>query len=323
MMRAIRVSQFGGPEVLKVTSIPLPKIEDDQVLIKVKAIGVNPLETYIRAGIHPVKPELPYTPGGDAAGIIEAVGKQITNFKVGQRVYTIGALGSYAEYTVASRNRVFPLSDKLTFEQGAALGIPYFTAYRALFTKTLSKPGETVLIHGASGGVGLAAIQLAKAHGLTVFATAGTAEGSGLVKHCRADYVFNHREENYVNQLMEASGGRGFDIIIEMLANVNLVTDLSQLAAIKGRIIVIGSRGSIPEFMPRLLMGKELSVIGCSWLLTVESEWVLTSSAINGGIEVGYINPIVGKAYRFEDAAQAHTDIIDSTGAQGKLVLKI
>ncbi|GAB6025151.1 hypothetical protein CHUAL_010574 [Chamberlinius hualienensis] len=327
IMRAVRVNSFGGPEVLKVDSIPIPTIQDNQVLIKIAATGINPVDTYIRSGIHAVKPNLPFTPGADGAGVVEAVGKTVTNLKVGQRVYTTGAngfnsSGTYAEYTAASADRVFPLSDKLSFEQGAALGVPYYTAYRALFINSKIQPGETVLIHGASGGVGIAAVQLASAFGAKVFATVGTKDGADIVKSAGAHSVFNHRETDYVDKLVKASEGRGFNVIIEMLANVNLVTDLSQLAAFKGRVIVVGSRGSVPEFFPRLLMGKELSLLGCGLLATTDCEWKLMTAGISGGIEAGYIKPVIDKQYSIDDVTKAHVDVINSTGAKGKLILK-
>lgn len=156
-MRAVRVFEFGGPEVLRLQAdVPIPSPEDAQVLIKVHACGVNPVETYIRSGNYARKPALPYTPGSDVAGVIEGVGGRVTAFKKGDRVFTSATLsGGYADYAVAEADTVFPLSDKLSFSQGAAIAIPYFTAYRALFLKGHAKAGESVLIHGASGGVSI------------------------------------------------------------------------------------------------------------------------------------------------------------------------
>uniref|UniRef100_A0A6G1RG13 Crystallin zeta n=1 Tax=Hypotaenidia okinawae TaxID=2861861 RepID=A0A6G1RG13_9GRUI len=137
VMRAVRVFEFGGPEVLKLQpDVAIPDPEENQVLIKVHACGVNPVETYIRSGSYARKPALPYTPGSDVAGVIERVGKRVAAFKKGDRVFTLDTIsGGYADYAVAAANRTFPLSDKLDFKQGAAIGIPYFTAYRALFQK--------------------------------------------------------------------------------------------------------------------------------------------------------------------------------------------
>ncbi|XP_043941732.1 quinone oxidoreductase [Protopterus annectens] len=321
MMRAVRVSEFGGPGVLKLLSdIPVPTPSENQVLIKVHACGVNPVETYIRAGTYSRKPTLPYTPGTDIAGIIEDVGQQVTNFKKGDRVFTTGTItGGYAEYSVASVDTVYPLPDNLTFKQGAAVGIPFFTAYRALFHKAHGKPGETVLVHGASGGVGIVACQLARAYGFKVFGTAGTPEGLKLILNNGAHQVFNHREENYIEKIKKASADHGVDVIIEMLSNINLNKDL-QLLGFGGRIIVVGCRGCI-EINPRETMAKEASIIGTTLFNATKEEREETAAAFFAGAEVGWLKPVIGPEYPLEKAAQAHEDIINSSGASGKMVL--
>ncbi|NXE51437.1 QOR oxidoreductase, partial [Casuarius casuarius] len=321
MMRAVRVFEFGGPEVLKLQSdvlIPVPK--ENQVLIKVYACGVNPVETYIRSGTYARKPALPYTPGSDVAGVIESVGEHVTAFKKGDRVFTLETIsGGYADYTVAAANRVFPLSDKLDFKQGAAIGIPYFTAYRALFQKGHAKAGESVLVHGASGGVGIAACQIARARGLKVLGTAGTKEGMNTVLRNGAHQVFNHREANYIDKIKEYTGTKGVDIIIEMLSNVNLATDL-HLLSYAGRVMVVGSRGTI-EINPRDAMSKESSIIGVGLFLATEEERNECAAALLDGIEAGWLKPGIGSEYPLENVAKAHEDIIHSSGARGKMVL--
>src|SRR5437773_1389936 len=180
-MKAIRVTQFGGPEVLKLETVPDPKPAKGQVLVRVHAAGVNPVDTYIRSGSY-TNLSLPYTPGKDAAGIIEAKGDATDQFPLGDRVYTSGSItGTYAELTLCDAADVHPLPKQISFAQGAALGVPYATAYRALFHRAEARAGETVLIHGASGGVGLAAVQFARSAGLTVIGTAGSDGGSKLV----------------------------------------------------------------------------------------------------------------------------------------------
>ncbi|XP_060940415.1 quinone oxidoreductase-like isoform X2 [Limanda limanda] len=262
VMRAIRVSEFGGPSVLSLCSqVTVPKPGPRQVLIRVQACGVNPVETYIRAGTFSMKPTLPYTPGTDVAGVVETAGEGVVAFKAGDRVFTTATVsGAYAEFTVAADDCVHKLPDALDFTQGAAIGIPYFTAYRALIHKAHSKAGETVLIHGASGGVGVAACQLSRALGLRVLGTAGTPEGMKLVLNNGAHMAFNHREQGYTDKIMEATDGRGVDVIVEMLSNVNLSKDLEMLAY-GGRVTVIGSRGPI-EINPSDTMAKESSIIG-------------------------------------------------------------
>ncbi|XP_053294503.1 quinone oxidoreductase isoform X2 [Pleuronectes platessa] len=262
VMRAIRVSEFGAPSVLSLSSqVTVPKPGPRQVLIRVQACGVNPVETYIRSGTFSKKPTLPYTPGSDVAGVVETAGEGVVAFKAGDRVFTTATeSGAYAEFTVAADDCVHKLPEALDFTQGAAIGIPYFTAYRALIHKAHSKAGETVLIHGASGGVGVAACQLSRALGLRVLGTAGTPEGMKLVLNNGAHMAFNHREQGYTDKITEATDGRGVDVIVEMLSNVNLSKDLEMLAY-GGRVMVVGSRGPI-EINPRDTMAKESSIIG-------------------------------------------------------------
>ncbi|XP_036206191.1 quinone oxidoreductase isoform X2 [Myotis myotis] len=271
LMRAIRVFEFGGPDVLKFQSdVAVPITKDHQVLIKVHACGVNPVDTYIRSGTYSRKPPLPYTPGSDVAGVIEAVGENVSAFKKGDRVFTAGTIsGGYAEFAVAADDTVYTLPEKLDFKQGAALGVPYFTAYRALLHSARGKAGESVLVHGASGGVGLAACQIARAYGLKVLGTAGTEEGKNIVLRNGAHEVFNHREVNYIDKIKKSVGEKGIDIIIEMLANVNLSNDLN-LLSYGGRVIIVGSRGPI-EINPRDTMAKETSIIGVALYSSTKS----------------------------------------------------
>ncbi|NWU88498.1 QOR oxidoreductase, partial [Upupa epops] len=321
VMRAVRVFEFGGPEVLKLQSdVLIPSPKENQVLIKVHACGVNPVETYIRSGTYARKPALPYTPGSDVAGVIESVGEQVTAFKKGDRVFTIATIsGGYADYALAAADSVFPLSGKLDFKQGAAVGIPYFTAYRALFQKGRAKAGECVLVHGASGGVGIATCQIARACGLKVLGTAGTKEGMNTVLKNGAHQVFNHREANYLDQIKEHTGMEGVDIIIEMLSNINLAADL-QLLAYAGRVMVVGSRGPI-EINPRDTMSKESSIIGVSLFLATEEERHECATAVLNGILAGWLKPTVGSEYPLEKVVSAHEDIIHGSGARGKMVL--
>ncbi|XP_060940414.1 quinone oxidoreductase-like isoform X1 [Limanda limanda] len=321
VMRAIRVSEFGGPSVLSLCSqVTVPKPGPRQVLIRVQACGVNPVETYIRAGTFSMKPTLPYTPGTDVAGVVETAGEGVVAFKAGDRVFTTATVsGAYAEFTVAADDCVHKLPDALDFTQGAAIGIPYFTAYRALIHKAHSKAGETVLIHGASGGVGVAACQLSRALGLRVLGTAGTPEGMKLVLNNGAHMAFNHREQGYTDKIMEATDGRGVDVIVEMLSNVNLSKDLEMLAY-GGRVTVIGSRGPI-EINPSDTMAKESSIIGVVLFFATPEEMKECAALLYAGMEAGWLRPVVGSQYPLDKAAQAHHDIIESPGAAGKIVL--
>ncbi|XP_020039647.1 quinone oxidoreductase [Castor canadensis] len=321
LMRAIRVYEFGGPEVLKLQSdvvVPAPK--DHQVLIKVHACGVNPVETYIRSGTYSRKPLLPYTPGTDVAGVIESVGNNVSSFKKGDRVFSTSTVsGGYAEYAVAEDHTVYPLPEKLDFKQGAAISIPYFTAYRALLHSARVKAGETVLVHGASGGVGLATCQMARAYGLKVLGTAGSEKGQNIVLQNGAHEVFNHREVNYIDKIQKSVGEKGIDVIIEMLANVNLSNDLKLLSR-GGRVIVVGSRGPI-EINPRDTMMKESSIIGVFLSSCSKEELQQYAVALQAGMEIGWLRPVIGSEYPLEKVAQAHENIIHGSGTMGKMIL--
>jgi NADPH:quinone reductase len=317
-MKAIRVHEFGGPEVLKVEEIPKPSPGAGEVLIAVKAIGINPVETYMRSGSNPNLTR-PYTPGFDSAGIVEAVGAGVTELKAGDRVYTSDTTtGSYAEFTVAEAKDAHRFPENVSFEQAAGLNIPYATAYRALFQKARALPGEMVFIHGASGGVGIAAIQWCKAHGLRVIGTGGTEEGRQLALREGAEHVLDHRAPDYLEKLTKLTNGRGPDVILEMLSNVNLGKDLGVLAN-NGRIVIIGSRGKV-EIMPRDAMSREASIFGLMLFNATDPERKNIYAAIHAGLENGTLRPIVGKKFRLDEAAKAHEAVM-APGAFGKIVL--
>jgi NADPH2:quinone reductase len=318
-MKAIRVHQFGGPEVLKLEEIPTPKPNDGQVLLRVRAIGVNPYDTYMRAGTYAIKPALPYTPGSDAAGTIEAVGSELTKVKPGDRVYTAQTVtGGYAEYALALEGQIYRLPDNISFEQGAGVWVPYGTAFHALHHFAKARAGETVLVHGASGGVGTAAVQIARAMGMTVFGTAGSDKGLEVVRREGAQQVFNHTKAGNQEEIMKASGGRGVDVILEMLANVNLGADLKMLA-VQGRVVVIGSRGDV-TITPRDLMSRRASIRAFTLWAAQPSEVAEIHAGLFAGLENGTLRPVVGKQIPLAEAARAHKEILEP-GAAGQVVL--
>src|SRR5947199_6098503 len=212
-MKAILVHEFGESNVLRLEEVPTPRPGPGQVLVRMHAIGVNLVETYIRAGTYAYKPALRYTPGNDGAGVVEEIGSDVNEFKPGDHVYTARSLsGTYAEFALCTTEQVHPLPANVSFGQGAAMGTPYATAYRGLFQRADAKPGETVLVHGASGGVGTAAVQLALSHGLRVFGTVGSDEGRKLACEEGAHEVFDHREPDHYEHIMNATSGRGVDV---------------------------------------------------------------------------------------------------------------
>ena len=318
-MRVIRVHEFGGPEVMRLEEIPDLKPGPGQVLVRVRAAGVNPVDTYIRSGAYAQKPPLPYTPGFDAGGTVGAVGSGVTGMTPGDRVYTVRTLtGAYAELVLCDISQVKPLPENVSFAQGAALCVPYGTAYRSLFQRAHAVPGETVLIHGASGGVGIAGVQLARAHGMTVIGTAGSERGRTLVKEHGARHVLDHTAPDYLQKLMALTEGRGADVILEMLANVNLQKDLDVVARF-GRIIVIGNRGAI-EINARGTMTKDAAILGLALPNATPEEIASIHAALVAGLANGTLKPVVGQELALTDAARAHEAVL-APGAYGKIVL--
>ncbi len=317
-MKAIRVHQLGEPDVMQLEETPELLPGPIQVVVEVKAIGVNPVDTYIRAGIH-YKPQLPYTPGFDCAGIIKAIGTEVKSFKVGDRVYTAGTLsGSYAQAALCFESQVHPLPNRVTFEQGAAVGMPYATAYRALFDKANAKKEDTVLIHGASGGVGIAAVQLAKYFGMNIIATVGTEKGKEIVKKQAAHHVLNHKENDYLSKVMTITNSRGVDIILEMLADQNLGKDLGVIAQ-GGRVIVIGCRGKV-EINPRDTMSKEAAIIGMTIMRASPEDTVRIHNELVHLLTEGALNPSIREKLPLKEAPLAHKKVMEP-GAYGKIVL--
>ena len=318
-MKAIVAHEFGPPEVMKLEEIPVPKLGAKQVLVRVKAAGVNPADTYMRSGMYAIKPPLPYTPGSDGAGVVEAVGEGVAKVKPGDRVYLARSVsGTYAEYCLAQDSQVYRLPDRVSFAQGAGVYVPYGTAYRALHQIAHARGGETLLVHGASGGVGIASVQMARAMGMVVMGTAGTDKGLELVKREGAHHALNHRAPGYQQELMKLTGERGVDVILEMLANVNFAADLKLLAR-GGRVVVIGSRGDI-TITPRDLMLRDASAHGfVLWNIT-EADASDIHGGLIAGLENGALRPVVGKELALAEAPRAHKEVMEP-GAFGKIVL--
>jgi NADPH2:quinone reductase len=325
-MRAIVVHEFGSPEVMKLENIPTPTVAPSQVLVRMRAAGVNPVETYIRAGTYARKPNPPYVPGSDGAGEVDVVGSEVTDFKHGDRVYVAGdnvstaGAGTYAEFALCTAAMLHKLPARVSFDQGAAIGVPYATAYRALFIRANARPAETVFIHGATGGVGIAAVQIAQAHGLTVIGSGGTDRGLDIVREQGVSLAVNHKEPNYLDQVMRATRGRGVDIVLEMAAHINLDKDLSILAP-RGRVVVIGNRGRV-EIDARQTMGRDATILGMTLFNATPAELASIHAAIVAGLANGSLSPIVGREMVIGDAARAHEAVLEP-GALGKIVLVI
>ena len=323
-MRAIVVREFGAPAVLQVETVPDLSPSPSQVLVRVRAVGVNPVDTYIRSGTYAVKPPLPYTPGNDGAGEVLASGSEVTSVAVGARVYIAGdnttapRTGLCAEQALCVPSQLHRLPDTVSFAQGAAVGVPYATAYYALFRRAQARPAETVLVHGASGGVGIASVELARAHGMFVIGTASTERGRQVAREHGAHVVVDHNDATYLEQIMKATGGKGVDIVLEMAAHLNLDKDLGLLAKF-GRVVVIGSRGRV-EIDPRGTMGKEAAILGMVLFNLSPMELATTHAALVAGLDNGTLRPVVGQEFSLADAPKAH-DAVMTAGAFGKIVI--
>lgn len=318
-MKAIRVHEHGGPEVLRLDDVPDPEPGPGEVRVRVRAVGVNPVDTYIRAGVYPSAPPLPYVPGSDAAGVVDALGAGVTRLRTGDRVYTSGGrTGAYAEMAVFPEAGVHPLPERVSFAQGAALGVPYATAYRALFQRAEARPGDWVLVHGATGGGGTAAVQLAHAAGMHVIGTGGTEDGRELAREQGADHVLDHHRDGYLNRVTEITDGRGVDVIVELLANANLGRDLGVLAP-GGRVVVIGSRGTV-EIDPRAMMAKDSDIRGMSLFNASDTDLRRIHAALRAGLRDGTLRPVIDRELPLAEAARAHAEVMEG-GSAGKIVL--
>jgi NADPH:quinone reductase len=323
-MRSIVVREFGAPDVMKVEEVADLTPSPTQVLVRVRAVGVNPVDTYIRSGIYANKPPLPYTPGHDGAGDVLAVGAEVAGIGPGDRVYiandNLGTprTGLCAEQALCAPTQLHRLPDHVSYAQGAAMGVPYGTAYYSLLTRAHARPGETVLVHGASGGVGIATVEIARAHGMFVIGTASTDKGREVVLEHGAHVVVNHAAPGYLDAIMQATGGRGVNVIVEMAAHVNLDKDINLLAR-NGRIVVVGNRGRI-EIDARGLMGREASVLGMLLFNVTPAELASTHAALVAGLENRTLRPVVAHEFALADAARAHETVL-AGGAHGKVVI--
>ena len=318
-MKAIRVSEYGGPSVLKLEEVSALKPGPTQVLVRNHAVGVNPVDTYLRSNTDNRGPKLPYTPGSDSAGVVEAVGESVRGVKAGDRVYVGGTVsGAYAEQTLCEQTQVHALPGNASFAQGAAVNVPYATAFHALFHRAHGEAGESVLVHGASGGVGIAAVQLARARGLTVIGTAGTDKGRRTVLEQGAHYVLDHNAPGYLAEVVKLTNGQGVDVILEMLANVNLQKDFGALA-MRGRIAVIGNRGNI-EINPRLAMNKNAAILGVALFHASPAQLVGIHGALVEGLRNGSLRPVIHEELPLAQASKAHEAVMQN-GHVGKIVL--
>ncbi len=319
-MKAMRAHQFGGPEQLRFEDAPDPEVGAGQVRIRVRAAGINPADLVRLSGrLQPL--QLPYIPGTDVCGEVEAVGTGVTQVKEGDRVFGRAASGGYAEKTCLLASEAIPLPANLSFAEGAAIPIPFYTAYRALHHKAALQAGETVLISAGGGGVGVAAIQLAKIAGARVLTTVGSQEKAERTRKLGADVALNYREQDFATEVQKLTNGKGVEVIIENVAADNLAKDFTAVAR-NGRLVLIGTgTGKSPEatFGVTAALMKEATLYAMS-LANAGSAIPEMATALTRLFAEGKLKAIVSQSYPLSAAQQALADLLAGK-VFGKLVL--
>ena len=319
-MKAMRAHQFGGPDQLKLEDAPEPQAQAGQVIIRVRAAGINPADLVRLSGRLGSLP-LPYIPGTDVCGEVESLGAGVSNLKRGQRVFGRALTGGYAEKTCLAAEEAVPLPANLSFDEGAAIPIPFYTAYHGLHNKAAMKSGESVLVSAGGGGVGVAAIQLARLAGARVITTVGSREKAERVAALGAHVAVNYKEQDFVAEVQKFTDNKGIDVIIENVAADNLAKDFLA-AALRARIVVIGTGtgkagdASFPVFAALM---KDVTMLGMS-LINAGAAITEMARVLSGLFSEGKLKAVVSKSYPLPDAPQALADLV-AAKVFGKLVL--
>ena len=321
-MKAIVFTEVGGPEVLHLSDVPKPDVRPGMVLLKVHAIGINFADTRFRQGTYVVKPKLPDIPGMEAAGVVEAVGEGVTGFTPGMRVAAF-TVKSYAEYCQAPAPMVIPLPDAVSFEEGAAFPIQVMTAYHMLHTADSTGPGKTVLVHSAAGGVGIVAVQLAKAAGARVFGTVSSDAKAALVKTHGADAVINYATEKFADEVLKLTDGHGADLILDAVGKPTFEEGLRCLALF-GHLILYGRAGGPTDPLNvATLSAKSQKVSGFMVPAVTRNFPEKTRQSAEHCFALmreGKLRLHIGKTFPLAQAADAHR-YLESRQSTGKLVL--
>jgi NADPH2:quinone reductase len=320
-LKAIVFDKIGGPDVLKLGEVPKPQPAPGTVLIRNRAAGINFADTLFRQGQYLVAPKLPDTPGLEAAGEIEALGQGVSGLRAGMRVAALGSK-AYAEYMLAPAAQIIPLPDSVSFEEGAAFPVQTLTAWHMLHTAHRTAPGQTVLVHSAAGGVGIVAIQIAKAAGARVIGTVSNEAKMKLAKQYGADEVINYASGDFAAETMKLTGGRGVDLILDAVGGPTLTKGLTCLAPF-GHLILYGRSGGVPEPLNLFsLFEKSIKVSGFV-LYTANALPDVMRRGIEESFKLmrdGKLKMLVGKSFPLAQAAEAHR-FMESRASVGKLVL--
>jgi NADPH2:quinone reductase len=321
-MKAIVFAQTGGPEVLTLADVPKPDVRPGMVLIRVHAIGVNFADTRFRQGTYVAKPKLPDTPGMEAAGVVEAVGDGVTGVRPGARVaaFTVKA---YAEYCQAPESMVLPLPDSIDFVHGAAFPIQVLTAYHMLHTADSTGLGRTVVVHSAAGGVGLAAVQLAKAAGARVFGTVSSDAKRALVSEHGADAVINYVTEKFADEVLRLTDGRGADLILDAVGKPTFEEGLRCLAPF-GHLILYGRAGGPTDPLNVATLSAKSQKVSGFMIPTVTRNFPdktrESAERCFALMREGRLRLHIGRTFPLAEAADAHR-FLESRQSTGKLIL--
>jgi len=322
-MRAMVVTEWGEPKDMKLMELPDPEPKAGQVTIDVRAIGCNFFDILMAQGKYQVRPPLPFSPGGEIAGLVRSAGAGVKGVRPGDRVFAMLGWGGYASVAAAPAEGVVPMPASMSFGEGAAFGIVYQTSYFALVYRAALRPGETLLVHAAAGGVGLAAVQIGRALGARVLATAGSAAKLAVAREHGAEEAFDYSKPDWVERVKEATGGRGADVIYDPVGGE--ILELSTKAiAFGGRLLVIGfASGKIPSIPANRILLKNISVVGLHWgAYRAHDPGKIGEAMVElfKLYEQGKIRPVVSSVRPLAEAAAA-LDEIASRRSVGKVLL--
>lgn len=320
-MKAIVFERLGGPEVMEYREFPKPELRPGTVLVRNQVIAINYGDTFFIRGTYLVKPVFPDVPGMEAAGVIDAVAPDVPDLQPGMRVAYIG-MGSYAEYTRIRASRVMVLPDDMSFEQAAAFPVAVLTAWHMLHTCDDTKAGDVVVVHSAAGGVGIAAVQIAKAAGATVIGTVSSDDKIELARQFGADYVINYETQDFGEETLRITGGRGANLILDAVGKPTFAKGLRCLAPL-GHLILFGRASGLPERLNLMeLMGKSLKVSGFA-VTMIYAFHDIHKRAVDAVFQLareGRLTVPIGGSFPLTQAADAHR-LIESRRSVGKLLL--
>ena len=324
-MRALICKEYGAPETMSVGEWDAPVPGDDEVVFDVKAAGLNFADVLMIAGQYQVKTPPPFIPGNEAAGIVTAVGRNVTRFKTGDKI--IGALrgGAFAEQAIVAEDFAIPLPDALSFDQGAGYSVAYGTSYHGLKQGAALQPGETVLVLGAAGGVGYTAVEIAKAMGASVIAAASSDAKLAFAKEAGADMTINYSDASLKDSVKELTNGRGVDVVYDPVGG-DLAEQALRATGWHGRYLVVGfASGEIPKFPLNLALLKEASIVGVwwgTWAARHTKEMLQNMQELDALVQNGRLQPRVSQSFALEDFADAFR-VITERRVLGKVVLTI